>query len=150
MNDLQWTLRVTATDGEAAHVLARRHQFAVGRPVHFDPDYQQVTALECALGALGAEIVNGLRVFAKRRRIEIDRVEAVINAELGNPLTYLEVVGEEGHPGLSRISVKVFADSPHDEQALKTLWDETRQRLPLVRTFGDAVSLAVELRLTRA
>lgn len=148
MSEFRWSLRVTTTDGEAeaAQVVVRRHQFAVGRPVHFDAEYQHVTALECALGALGAEIVNGLRIFAKRRRIALDEVEAVVNGELENPLTYLEVVGEHGHPGLSRVSVKVYVASPHDQQTLTALWEETRARLPLVRTFGDAVGLTVELR----
>jgi hypothetical protein len=148
MTDYRWTLRITATDADAAHVVTRRHRFAVGRPVDFDADYPQVTALEYALGALGGEIVNGLRIFAKRRRIAIHEIEAVVNGELENPLTYLEVVGEPGHPGLSRVSVKVYVASAHDEQTLKKLWAETRERLPLVRTFGEAVGLTVEFRPT--
>jgi hypothetical protein len=148
MSDYRWTLRITATDADAAHVVMRRHRFAVGRPVDFDADYPHVTALEYALGALGGEIVNGLRIFAKRRRIEIHEIEAVVNGELENPLTYLEVVGEPGHPGLSRVSVRVYVASPHDEETLRGLWDEARERLPLVRSFGEAVGLIVELKLT--
>ena len=147
MNEFSWTLRITVTDDDAANVVTRRHQFAVGRPLHFDAEYQHVTPLEYALGALGAEIVNGLRQSAKRRRMELDDIEAVVDGELDNPLTYLEVVGEEGHPGLVRVLVKVYVSSPHDEQTWRTLWDETRERLPLVRTFSGALSLTVEVRV---
>jgi hypothetical protein len=147
MSEFSWTLRITATDNEAAHVVVRRHQFAVGRPLSFDAEYQHVTALEYVLGALGAEIVNGLRLSAKRRRIELDEIEAVVDGELDNPLTYLEVVGAEGHPGLTRVVVKVYVASPHDEQTWRTLWDETRERLPLVRTFSGALTLTVELKV---
>jgi len=148
MSEFHWTLRITATDNEAADVVARRHRFSVGRPLHFDAEYQHVTALEYVLGALGAEIVNGLRLSARRRRIELDDIEAVVDGELDNPLTYLEVVGAEGHPGLTRVLVKVYVASPHDEQTWRSLWDETRERLPLVRTFRSALSLNVELQVT--
>jgi hypothetical protein len=151
MNEFLWRLRITSTDREEARVSARRHQFTVGRPIDFDADYEHLTALEYALGALGAEIVGGLRVFAKRRRVELDHVEAVVDGELENPLTYLEVVGEAGHPGCSKISVKVYIASPHDEQTVRRLWDETLERLPLVRTFRDAnhLRLDIEWTLTR-
>ena len=101
MNDAFTTLRITASDPELARVAVRRQQFVVGRPIEFDQTSSRVAALEYALGALGAEVVNGLRVFAARRRIEIDAVEAVVTADLENPLAYLEVVGETGRPVLT-------------------------------------------------
>jgi hypothetical protein len=42
----------------------------------------------------------------------------------------------------------VYVASPHDEETLRGLWDEARERLPLVRSFGEAVGLIVELKLT--
>jgi hypothetical protein len=148
MNESGWSLRVIATDPEAARVVARRHQFAVGRPIHFDAQYEHVSALEYLLGALGAEVVNGLRQFAKRRRIEIDDIEAVVHGELDNALAYLEVVGESGHAGLSRVVVTVYIASPHDEHVVGALWRETRERLPLVRTLSAATSLDVVFKFT--
>jgi len=64
-----------------------------------------------------------------------DQVEAVVDGEVENPLTYLEVVGASGSPGLSRVSIKVYVASPRDEKTLNQLWHETLERLPLVRTF---------------
>ena len=148
MNTLQCRLRITTTDSDASRVLVRRHQFAVGRPIDFDAESAHVTALEYALGALGAEIVGGLRVFAKRRRIELDAIEAVVDGEVENPLTYLEVVGESGYPGLSGVSIKVYVASPRDEKTLYQLWHETLERLPLVRTFSHAMKFSIELTLT--
>jgi len=146
MSAFQWTLRVTATESETAQVVARRQQFAVGRPLHFDADYRHLTALEYGLGAIGAEIVNGLRVFARRRRIEIDAIEALVSGELDNPFTYLEVAGEQGDAGLSYVKVTVYIASPEDEQRVRALWAEVRERLPLVRTFSRATRVTVELR----
>lgn len=145
MQGFTWTLRVTAGEPGENRVSARRHQFVAGPPVDFDVEYGRVTALEYALGALGAEIVGGLRAFAKRRRLELANVEAVVVGELDNPLTYLEVVGEQGHPGLTRVGIKVYVSSPHDEQTIRQLWDETLPRLPLVKTIGAAAALDLRL-----
>jgi OsmC-like protein len=148
MNTWPCRLRITTTDSDTSRVLVRRHQFAVGRPMDFDADSAHIAAVEYALGALGAEIVSGLRVFAKRRRIELDGVEAVVDGEVENPLAYLEVVGESGYPGLSGVSIKVYVASPRDEETLRQLWHETLERLPLVRTFSRAMKFSIELTLT--
>jgi hypothetical protein len=147
MTTTRCRLRITSSESDVARVSVRRQQFSVGRPLNFDEEYPHVTALEYALGALGAEIVNGLRVFAKRRRIELDQVETVVDGELENPLIYLEVVGEAGSARLSHVSIKVFVASPHDEDTLTRLWNETLERLPLVRTFRHALDLRLELKL---
>ena len=148
MNTMQCRLRITTTESDATYVMVRRHQFAVGRPLDFDDESAHVAAIEYALGALGAEIVSGLRVFAKRRRVELDEVEAVVDGEVEHPLTYLEVVGESGQPALSGVSIKVYVASPRDEETLRQLWHETLARLPLLRTFSHAMKCSIELTLT--
>ena len=138
------TLRVTAAGPELAHVSVRRQQFAVGRPIEFDGASTRIAALEYALGALAGEVVNGLRVFASRRRIDVDHIEAVVTAELAGETVYLEVVGESGQPGIVRVHLKVFAASP-DEPALRRLWLELPDKLPLVCTMRSAFSIDLEL-----
>src|SRR5690606_32296579 len=61
------SLRVTAPGPAAARVSVGRRQFSIGRPVEFDDASPHVAAIEYALGAVGGEIVNGLREFARRR-----------------------------------------------------------------------------------
>jgi len=148
MNGITYTLRITATERDAARVSVRRHQFSVGHPIDFDERAPAVTALEYALGAVGAEIVGGLRTFARRRRIELDQIEAVVNGEIENPLVYLEVVGETGRPRIAGVHVKVYVASSEDEQTLRRLLNETLERLPLVCTLGEAMRLDIDLTLT--
>ena len=164
MDTSHWKLRVTSTESGATRVSMRRHQFTVGKPVDFDMEASHVSALEYVLGALAAEIVGGgrgwgggpraaevvggLRVFAKRRRIEIDHVEAVVDGQLEHAMAYLEVVGESGRPRLSGVSIKVYVASPQGETVVRRLWAETLERLPLVRTLGRALDLQIELALT--
>ena len=144
MTAITISLRVTAPGSAAARVSVDRRQFAIGRPVEFDTASPHVSALEYALGAVGGEIVNGLREFARRRRFELDAVEALVTGELHDGLAYLEVRGERGRPRIARISVKVFVASG-DPTATRALFDATLERLPLISTLRDALDLDIEL-----
>jgi hypothetical protein len=147
MNIEPFSLRVTAPDRGVARVSVGRRQFSIGRPLEFDEGSPHVAAIEYALGAVGGEVVNGLRAFADRRRLSIDAVEAVVSGLLENGLTYLEVIGEEGRPRIARIHVKVFA-AVRDAVATRALFDEMLDRLPLVCTLRAALPLEIELVLT--
>jgi hypothetical protein len=147
MDAITISLRVTAPGPAAARVSVGRRQFSIGRPVEFDDASPHVAALEYALGAAGGEIVNGLREFARRRRIDIDAIEALVSGELEHALTYLEVIGETQPPRIARISVKVFV-SAADETAVRTLFADLIDRLPLVCTLRATVDLKTELILT--
>lgn len=147
MHAITMSLRVTAPGPAAARVSAGRRQFPIGRPVEFDEASPHVSAIEYALGAAGGEIVNGLREFARRRRIEIDAVEALVTGELAHALTYLEVVGETGAPQLTRVDVKVFV-SAADATAVRTLFADMLDRLPLTGTLRRAIEIHTELIMT--
>ena len=147
MNAITMSLRLTAPGPGTARVSIGRRQFSVGRPVEFDEASPNIAALEYALGAAGGEIVNGLREFARRRRIEIDAIEALVTGELEHALTYLEVVGESEPPRLARIKVKVFVSAP-DHAAIRTLFADMLERLPLACTLRATLDLKTELILT--
>ena len=141
------SLRVTAPEPAVARVSVGRRQFSIGRPVEFDAASPHVAAIEYALGAVGGEIVNGLREFARRRRFAVDAVEALVTGELENGLVYLQVIGESGRPRIARIAIKVFVASV-DEDATRTLFDEMIERLPLVSTLREVLDLEIELIVT--
>jgi hypothetical protein len=140
-----WTLRVTSPDRQTARVASGRRQFAVTRPLDFDAEHEGITALEYALGALGAELVTGIRELAKRRRLDVEDIEAVVVGELDNPLTYLEVVGEEGHPGISRVQVKIYVASSEREATVRGFVQQAIELLPLARTFRSLVRLELHV-----
>ncbi len=140
-------LRVTSADRDVAHVAVRRERFAVGRPIEFDEKSPRIAAIEYALGALGAEVVNGLRVFASRRRVAVDAVEALISGDVEHDAVFLGVVGESGTPRIGRIHLKVFVDSPVEDE-VRRLWTDMLDKLPLVCTLRLAVPIEFELILT--
>ena len=147
MDTIAFSLRVTAPDPYVARVSIGRRQFSIGRPLEFDDASPRVAAIEYALGAVGGEIVNGLRAFADRRRLAIDAVEAVVSGALEGGLTYLEVIGEQGQPKIARIHVKVFVSAP-DAAPTRALFEHMLDRLPLVCTLRAALVLTTELVLT--
>ncbi|MBM3949565.1 MAG: OsmC family protein [SAR202 cluster bacterium] len=140
-------LRITAGNAAPARVHVRKQSFAVGAPLSFDEEYTHLTALECALGAIGADVVGGLKAAAKRRRVKLDNIEATASGKFNNPLTYLAVVGEPGHLGIERVSVSVFVNSPGPKEAVRAVWDEALARSPLVHTFRSAVALDLAMKL---
>lgn len=147
MDEFVWNLRVRSTSRGLVTVYTRSQQIEIGVPVQFDPEYPHVTALEQLLAAFGADLVNGLRLAARRRHVLIDAVEAVVRGELDNPLVYLGVVGETGHPGLARIQTRVYVSTDADEEVLQPVWQETLRRSPLVNTFQRAVALDLSVKI---
>jgi uncharacterized OsmC-like protein len=146
--ETSWELRVKRVEDDAAKVYTRQQEFTVGTPLSFDREYDRTTALETALGALGADLVNGLTFRADRERIELDAVEATIEAELDNALTYLDVVGEQGHPGLERIEIKVFVSSLAPEDEIRQLWSKVRKLSPLLNTLQRSTTIDSTLEIT--
>jgi len=144
MTAITISLRVTVPGPASARVSVGRRNFSIGRPVEFDDASPHVAALEYALGAVGGEIVNGMREFARRRRVAIDAIEALVTGELEHGLAYLEVIGENGPARIRRIAIKVFVASV-DDKATRALFDETIKRLPLVSTLRDVLDLEIEL-----
>jgi len=145
MDGLDLTLRVRATGGRGVRVTTRGVQLSIGRPVEFDAEATEASALECALAAIGAEIVGGLKEVARRRRLAIDDVEAVVKGTLEAPLVYLGVVGETGRPRLSTVSVRVYVSSPEEGELIERAFHDAMMVLPLVGTLRAATNLTTEL-----
>lgn len=148
MDRTAWTLRVTAPSRDSVRVSTRRHQFVAGRPMEFDPEAAAVSAIEYALGAVGAEIVAGLRAFAKRRRLPLDEVEALVEGEVAHVLAYLGVVGETERPRITRVAVKVYVATAADPDTVRRTFAEATAMLPLLGTLRAATRVDVRLILT--
>ena len=147
MDELSFTARVTSRPDGRADVRVRKRSFEVGAPLSFDNAYEGVTAIEQLLGALGADLVNGLIARARKRRVEIDSAEATVEAKLNNPLVYLDVVGESGHTGIEELAVRVYVSSFAPETDIKSLWAEMLERSPLVNTLKKAVKLDLSFKV---
>ena len=147
MQDFHWNVRVRSINRTLAKVYVRKHTYEIGAPLQFDSEYEHVTALEYALGAIGGDVVNCLQMVGRRRRVEIDDIEAVVSGQVHNPLTYLGVVGEEGSSALQRVSVRVYLSSPTEPSKIQAVWEEMQQKSPLVQTLRTCVDLELSLQI---
>lgn len=116
--------------------------------MEFDPEAAAVSAIEYAIGAVGAEIVAGLRAFAKRRRLPLDEVEALVEGEVAHVFAYLGVVGETERPRITRVAVKVYVATAADSDTVRRTFAEATAMLPLLGTLRAATRVDVRLILT--
>jgi len=142
---LPWGVRVRANARGGTTAYARTHAFEVGSALPFDLEETRPTAIEYLLGALGGDLIGGFRALARKRRLAIDEVEATVEATLVNALTHLGVVGEEGHPGVERVTIRVHVATPESAAAVRAVWDEAARRSPLLRTIEAAARVDVTL-----
>ena len=140
-----WSVRIAGTEDNQARVFTRSNRLEIGAPLSFDPEYGELTAIDCVLGAVGADIVNGFRLLAEHRGIAIDHIEAVVSGELENALAFLGVVGEEGSPRISVVSVRVFVSSPASNSEIDDVWQLALARSPLACTFASLTSFDAQI-----
>ncbi|MBA4115140.1 MAG: OsmC family protein [Rubrobacter sp.] len=143
--DYAWTSRVSWMGEGWATAYTRNHAFTVGEQASFREADAHPDAVEYLLGALGGDLISGFASHAARRGVEVDAMEASIFGRLNNPLVYLGVVGEKGHPGFETISCTLYASADADEETLEEIWQTTLARSPLVNTLHRCVGLTLTL-----
>lgn len=128
-----------------ATAYTRNHAFTIGGQASFREADPHPDSVEYLLGALGGDLISGFASHATRRGVEVDAMEASIFGRLNNPLVYLGVVGESGHPGFETISCTLYVSADVDEEVLKEVWQTTLTRSPLVNTLDRCVILTLNL-----
>jgi len=146
-----WALvsaRVKSTEATRSTAFVRKGQFVVGRPLTFDREDPETSAMEYLAAAVAADVSGTLRKAARERRVEIDELEVVAQGELDNALMFLGVIGEEGEPSLKSLSLKIYLSTDAEESAVRAVWDIARERSPLFTTLRRSVDLQVDLQIS--
>ena len=141
-----WTTRVRRTGELEATAYARSQSFSVCRQASFRESDPHPSAIEHVLGALGSDLIIGFAAHGARSGIAIEAIEATVSGRLNNPLVFLGVVGEEGHPGLEAIEATLYVSADADQSTLQQVWEETLLRSPLVNTLQRSVALSLEMK----
>jgi hypothetical protein len=137
-------LRVASKEDESIIAYVRHQRLEIGQALSFDEKYPGITALEAFASAFAADIVNGMRHRARKQRLEISQVEGVVKVWLENPLSFLEVVGEEGTPAIQAIRLRLYVSTLETEGSIKALLDQTLVRSPLYLTLSKAAEVHVD------
>lgn len=140
--------RATLSRDQGLKLYARALEAGLGVPLSFDRNEPRLTGVEYLLGAVASDVLGGFLRLAKRRRLPVDDLEAVLKADVGNTLAWLEVVGAAGSPRIEGIAISVYASSSEPEERVRQLWDEALARAPIVNTLRASLPVQINLQLT--
>jgi hypothetical protein len=140
-------LRVASTGADLVTTYARRQRWEIGRPITFDEQYASITALEAFAGAFAADIMNGFRLRAANKRIEILQIEGLMKVWLTNPLTFLEVVGESGDASIRMLHLHLYISTVEPEEAVLGVLQKTLACSPLYLTLSKAAEVKIDLEI---
>jgi hypothetical protein len=100
--------------------------------------------VEYLLGALGADLAQGLQVRASRAGIRIENIEVSLAGQLDNIFVYL---GEEdsGHSGFRQISGTAHVQADADDAALQALWEQVLAASPVLQTILRPLETQIRL-----
>jgi TusA-related sulfurtransferase len=141
--EYEWRARVRHTGPLTGTVYVRNFSFAVGQPASFEEKDAHASAVEYLLGAVGAELAVGFHGECARDGLVLDDCELTVRGSLHNVLAHLGL--EEGDPSLRRLEVKCFASTPEDEGRVRTAWERTLGRAPVLSTLRKAAEVDVRL-----
>ena len=141
------SVRVRSTEAARCTVFARNHDFVVGRPITFDREDPDLSAMEYAAGALAADVVGTFRKVARERRVVLDEVEATIRGTLQNDLAFLGVVGESGEPSLKKLTLKIYAGSGSPAGEVRAAWEAALRRSPLATSLGPVLDIEYDFQI---
>jgi len=141
------SVRIKSNEAARSTVFARRHHFTVGKPITFDREDPDISAMEYLAGAVAGDVVGTFRKVARERRIVIDDIEAVAQGQLNNALTFIGVIGEEGDPSLKTLHLKVYVSTGAPEAAVRAAWSAALARSPLHTTLKKSINLQTELQI---
>lgn len=141
------SVRVKSNELARATAFARQHQFDIGKPLTFDGEDEQVSAMEMLAASAAADLAGVLRKVARERRVEIDELEVTAQGELNNALVFLGVVGEDGEPSLKTLRLKVYLSTGASESEVQDVWDIAQKRSPLITTLRRGTDLQLELQI---
>jgi hypothetical protein len=139
----QWRLRARATGHLKSTVYARNFAFEVGQAASFEEKDAHPCALEYLFGALAGSLTGGFATECARDNLEVDDIELSLSGSLNNILAHLGL--EEGDSSIAAIEMKCFASTFDDEEKVKSAWQRTLDRSPLVATLKKAVNLQMKL-----
>jgi hypothetical protein len=142
-----WSVRVRPGPAGQAVASARSNLFTLCGQASFKDSDPYPSAVEYLLGILGGDLLAGFTTQAERLGVPLYALEATVSGHLNNPLVFLGVIGEEGHPGFEAIHGTLYVSADAEEPELQSVWSETLRRSPLVNTLKRAAALTLVLQV---
>ncbi len=135
----KWSVRARRSVNHETTIYSRNFSWKSGASLGFDRSALLPTALEQLLGSLLADIVAGFATQCSQRQLEIDELEATVNASLHNTLAAVGV--ENGDASIKAIALVLFVTSPVASDLLTEVWDAALGASPVFQTLNKACEM---------
>jgi hypothetical protein len=130
-------------------VRAHSHQGAIrvqaGRRASFSSDPPLLSALDCLLGALAADLVNTLSDCARRDRVNLDQLECRLSGRLNDQLADGSAASPDRTPALSSVWGTLYVSAADDKEGVRRVWQHALRRSPLFTTLDRCTAVSLEL-----
>ena len=138
----EWRVRARSTGPMRSKVYFRNFTIEIGQPASFEERDEHASAVEHLLSALAASISTGLANECRQQGLDVDDVEVTVTGKLADVLVVMGL-SDDGDPGFSEISLKCFASTMDDEDAVRACFDRAVARSPVAATLAKACALSL-------
>ncbi|SHO42630.1 TusA-related sulfurtransferase [Desulfopila aestuarii DSM 18488] len=139
----EWRLRARSTGHLKSTIYARNFSFEMGQAASFEEKDANPSALEYLFGALAGSLTTAFASDCARENIEVDDIELTLTGTLNNVLAHMGL--EDGDPSIERVECKCFVSTFDDEEKVRSVWQQTVARSPIVATLQKSVDLQLKL-----
>ena len=143
-NDFEWRVRARSTGPLRSKAYFRNFTIEVGQPASFEERDAAASAIEYLLTALATSITTGFANACRQAGLDVDDVEVTVAGKLHDTLVVMGL-SDAGDAGLSSVSLKCFASSMDDEDAIRTCFDQAVKRSPVAATLTKACDLSMRV-----
>ncbi len=141
----QWSLRSRRKESGEHLIYSRNLSWPCGPSLSFERHGNVPTALEQFLGALLGDVLASFSSRCHQQSIELDELEASVNATLANPLAAIGL--ESGDPAVQEIKLVAYVTSATDSKQLRQAWEEALSGSPVFKTLERACRIEARLAL---
>ena len=134
-----WRLRARSTGMREATLYARNFSWQLGQPASFEEKDAHPSAIEAALGALAADVLNGFASICAQKDCPLDELEVNTKATLHDVMAHLGL--STGDPSMASVDLTLFVTAAAPGATIRAIWEEAKRRSPLYNTFKKALAL---------
>lgn len=143
-NDFEWRVRARSTGPLRSKAYFRNLSLEVGQPASFEERDEHASAIEVLLTALATSISSGFANACRQKGLDVDDVEVTVTGRLRDVQVVMGIT-DDGDAGLSEVTLKCFASSMDDEDALRACFDDAVKRSPVAATLSRACTMSMRL-----
>ena len=137
-------MRGTKPDLDKVKLYTGRKRFDVDKLVSFDIEDEGYSALSYFMGSILSSVIWTFQNHLKQKKIDLDEIEGVIEADLQNPLRLIPVRGYDQPAQIRNIKVKIYYYADDDEEKLDQMARDCQVDNPIFQLVNQSSPIELE------